>query len=265
MIKKWFCLFQDSNNRTRFQAVDSDFSTNTNYTHYYKVWSNLIVTTVIPLSVLIFCNVGIFVTLRKSRKSMFGVSNQRRQTVQQKNENGLAIILVGIVLVFMVCHASRFFLAFYHVSVTSFKAFSPSSIEQKHIYPLFPRYPFLRLLRNVSNPNPGTRNPNLRNGFTSWAPSTTWCWWSIPRWISWSIVQSDPDFGMLWPVDCLIEAVAVTPWPWGLKTIRRNRPQESPQPYQPILWICHRNRRHKKRLSWLWPTEMEPWEDHPWA
>ncbi|TRY69570.1 hypothetical protein TCAL_07634 [Tigriopus californicus] len=109
---------QDGNNHTRFQAMNSNFSTNTNYTHYYKVWSNLIVTTVIPLSVLIFCNVGIFVTLRKSRKSMFGVSNQRRQTVQQKNENGLAIILVGIVLVFMVCHASRFFLAFYHVSVS---------------------------------------------------------------------------------------------------------------------------------------------------
>ena len=40
------------------------------YVHYYKVWSRLVFTTIIPLIVLVFCNTGIFVTLRQRRDSM---------------------------------------------------------------------------------------------------------------------------------------------------------------------------------------------------
>ncbi len=40
------------------------------YTKYYKVWSNLIVTTIVPILVLIVCNGSIFIQLRKSRKEM---------------------------------------------------------------------------------------------------------------------------------------------------------------------------------------------------
>ena len=90
------------------------------YTYYYTVWSNLIVTTIIPLTVLIFCNVGIFLTLRRSRQSIIraarvGAHSQFSST-RQRNENGLALLLIAIVMVFLVCHACRFFLAFYRVS-----------------------------------------------------------------------------------------------------------------------------------------------------
>ena len=90
------------------------------YTYYYTVWSNLIVTTIIPLAVLIFCNVGIFLTLRRSRQSIITAARVDAQShfssTRQRNENGLALILIAIVLVFLVCHACRFFLAFYRVS-----------------------------------------------------------------------------------------------------------------------------------------------------
>ena len=36
----------------------------------YKVWSNLIITTIIPITVMAFCNSTIFLQLRKSRKEM---------------------------------------------------------------------------------------------------------------------------------------------------------------------------------------------------
>ena len=110
---------------------------------YYKVWSDLILTTVIPLIVLITCNLGIFVALRRSRKSMSsnrnrncnngsnganGVqnnngggsggngNNRSGGSSSHSNDHGLALILVGIVLVFVICHSLRFFLAFYRVS-----------------------------------------------------------------------------------------------------------------------------------------------------
>lgn len=133
----FFSKFQDNDNQTSVRGVSPNWSTNIIYTHYYKVWSNLIVTTIIPLIILIFCNVGIFLTLKKSQKSMSGsrgghsssssnpvsngngggcVTSYSASSVytNQKNENGLALILIGIVLVFMVCHACRFFLAIYH-------------------------------------------------------------------------------------------------------------------------------------------------------
>ena len=46
------------------------------YTHYYKVWSKLIFTTIIPLLVLIVCNTGIFVALKQRRDSLCSSSNQ---------------------------------------------------------------------------------------------------------------------------------------------------------------------------------------------
>lgn len=89
------------------------------YTHYYKVWSNLIVTALVPIVVLVFCNSKIFFELRKSRKEM-SVSSRRSNNQDQQEANpdhNLAMILAGIVMVFAVCHFFRFFLAFYHVSI----------------------------------------------------------------------------------------------------------------------------------------------------
>ena len=40
-------------------------------------------------------------------------------STQRSNDRSLATILVGIVLVFMICHACRFFLAFYQVHCLS--------------------------------------------------------------------------------------------------------------------------------------------------
>ena len=71
------------NNETHVEFDESDWARDVTYTHYYKVWSNLILTAVIPLIVLVFCNSAIFIVLRKSRKAM----NQSRQ--KSNNTSGL--------------------------------------------------------------------------------------------------------------------------------------------------------------------------------
>ena len=116
-------------NETSWQAGESDLARNVAYAHYYKVWSNLIITAIVPIAILIFCNISIFLQMRKSRQEMQH-SRHTRSTSQQNNEdnhstNGscqsgdynLAMILAGIVIVFCVCHCLRVFLAFYSVSV----------------------------------------------------------------------------------------------------------------------------------------------------
>ena len=55
-------------------------------------------------------------------------------STQRSNDRSLATILVGIVLVFMVCHACRFFLAFYQVHVTWFVHRKGLEISDKCIF-----------------------------------------------------------------------------------------------------------------------------------
>ena len=44
---------------------------------------------------------------------------ERGDSAKRSSDRSLATILVGIVLVFMVCHACRFFLAFYQVQLSA--------------------------------------------------------------------------------------------------------------------------------------------------
>ena len=44
---------------------------------------------------------------------------ERGDSAKRSSDRSLATILVGIVLVFMVCHACRFFLAFYQVQFSA--------------------------------------------------------------------------------------------------------------------------------------------------
>ena len=121
-----FCqYFQDAENSTQTNLLET-WTDDTWYT--FKVWSNLIVTTILPLIILAVCNCGIFLTLRKSRRSMSAkngnknnsnaettTTNNSTNSRQRNNDNSLAFILIGIVMVFMICHSLRFFLAFYQV------------------------------------------------------------------------------------------------------------------------------------------------------
>lgn len=134
-------------NETRQEAGESEWARDLTYIHYYKVWCNLIVTAIIPITILVICNGIIFFQLRKSRKEMLasrqanntalattistttttaaatttstGMATSCGNRTQGCNspDYSLALILAGIVIVFVVCHSCRFFLAFYHVSV----------------------------------------------------------------------------------------------------------------------------------------------------
>ena len=50
-------------------SASGDWTSSVMYTYYYKMWSNLVLTTIVPVAVLTFCNVGIFRALQTSRKS----------------------------------------------------------------------------------------------------------------------------------------------------------------------------------------------------
>ena len=53
-------------NETETEAIEDDLNQNLNYTQYYKVWFQLITTVIIPFSILLVCNTGIFLRLRKN-------------------------------------------------------------------------------------------------------------------------------------------------------------------------------------------------------
>ena len=61
-----------------------------NYTHYYKVWSNLILTAIIPIVVLVLCNTKIFLELRKNRREMAS-SRQVFYNPHQNGQNGIVV------------------------------------------------------------------------------------------------------------------------------------------------------------------------------
>ena len=135
----------NSTNATTLRGINEDLE----YTKI-KVWLKLITTAIIPITVLVFCNAKIFYEVRKSRLEMLAAkqtaSPNTSQHQQQENGAGhnhqqqqpilngrnghrgsshrpyhssdfnLAIILAGIVIVFLLCHMLRFFLEFYAVA-----------------------------------------------------------------------------------------------------------------------------------------------------
>ena len=81
----FFPIFQTQNGT--YGIDESPLARDLNYTHYYKVWSNLIITTIIPITVMAFCNSRIFIELRKSRKEMLS-ARQTPHPLTPLNSNG---------------------------------------------------------------------------------------------------------------------------------------------------------------------------------
>eukprot|EP00092_Neocalanus_flemingeri_P038473 GFUD01041884.1.p1 GENE.GFUD01041884.1~~GFUD01041884.1.p1 ORF type:complete len:407 (-),score=61.26 GFUD01041884.1:820-2040(-) len=86
-------------------------SNNLLYNKIYGQYAELTVTVVIPLLALLCFNCRIYLAVRNSR----GFGN----SVRQRRENNLALILITIVVVFLCCQSLKFFLAFYKVHVTT--------------------------------------------------------------------------------------------------------------------------------------------------
>jgi len=85
-LLKMQIVLQDEDNNTSIEVGESEWARDKFYNQFYKVWSNLILTAVIPLSVLIFCNTGIFIVLRKNSKEMFKVRQRPKLNQIQGRE-----------------------------------------------------------------------------------------------------------------------------------------------------------------------------------
>ena len=85
VMELFFCF--QTKNETIVEAGESSMARDLNYTHYYKVWSNLIVAAIIPIGILVLCNTMIFIQLRKSRIEMAS----SRQVFNNQHQNGAAV------------------------------------------------------------------------------------------------------------------------------------------------------------------------------
>ena len=77
----------------------------------------LVVTVLVPWLLLIYLNIRIYLAVRLTTIRGRSVHN----SVIQKRETNLAIILITIVLVFFCCHSLKLYLAFYKVKSSQLK------------------------------------------------------------------------------------------------------------------------------------------------
>ena len=82
----------------------SDLFYNHTYNKYYTNLATLLITDIIPISLLIYYNVRIFKAMKSSSTVVSQNSNQYNRT---KQENNLAKVMTGIVVVFILCHSLR--------------------------------------------------------------------------------------------------------------------------------------------------------------
>jgi len=94
--------------------LNLQFSNNLLYITIYKQYMELIVTVLVPWLLLLYLNIRIYLAVRLTTIRGRAVHN----SVIQKRETNLAVILITIVLVFLCCHSLKLYLAFYKVHVT---------------------------------------------------------------------------------------------------------------------------------------------------
>ena len=96
----------------------------------------LIVTVLVPWVLLIYLNIRIYLAVRLTTIRGRAVHN----SVIQKRETNLAVILITIVLVFFCCHSLKLYLAFYKVKTSQHKIIKNNlrrviivSLKQVHV------------------------------------------------------------------------------------------------------------------------------------
>nr|XP_040571530.1 FMRFamide receptor-like isoform X2 [Lepeophtheirus salmonis] len=94
---------------------------NPDYVIYYNNWVRLMVIGIVPFFLLIYFNYKIYQDVKdrnitRQRRTSTHTSSANQQT-RRKQEDNLAIVFMGIVLVFLVCHFPRLFLSMYECIV----------------------------------------------------------------------------------------------------------------------------------------------------
>ena len=83
---------------------------NRHYNLYYANIATFFVLGILPMSLLIYYNLNIYVRI-KSSNVVIGQDNSK--SARFKQEKNLSLVMIGIVAVFMICHSLRNILSFY--------------------------------------------------------------------------------------------------------------------------------------------------------
>merc|ERR1719232_693026 len=88
----------------------TDFRKNTYYTIYYTNWTRLLIMGIIPTVLLIYFNYKIYKDVKHRNRRQLSMSRTSATATQQarrKQEDNLAVVFMGIVLIFLVCNFPR--------------------------------------------------------------------------------------------------------------------------------------------------------------
>ena len=100
-----------SQQEVRLAICSSDLRDDTNYVRYYILLANFIVMALLPLLIMSVLNTLLYKAVRRS-----GNIQARRSLRRNHRDKSIALILIGIVIVFAFCNAFRIIINLYEVS-----------------------------------------------------------------------------------------------------------------------------------------------------
>ena len=106
-----------TNSNTSYQEAtlsicSSDLRDDTNYVRYYILLANFIVMALVPLLILSVLNTLLYKAVSRS-----GSIQARRSSRRNKRDQSIALILIGIVIVFAFCNVFRIIINLYEVMI----------------------------------------------------------------------------------------------------------------------------------------------------
>ena len=99
-----------SHQEVTLSICSSELRDNTNYVRYYILLANFIVMALVPLLIMSVLNSRLYKAVRRS-----GNIQARRSLRRNQRDKSIALILIGIVIVFAFCNAFRIIINLYEV------------------------------------------------------------------------------------------------------------------------------------------------------
>ena len=106
-IPLFFCFeVEQLGNTTELQIVDTKLRQDPLFATYYINWTRLIISGILPFCLLIFYNLKLYQIVKRNsdRKRRDGNICSNRFKRAEEKERNMAIVLLGIVLLFLICH-----------------------------------------------------------------------------------------------------------------------------------------------------------------
>ncbi|XP_059098618.1 FMRFamide peptide receptor frpr-18-like [Tigriopus californicus] len=98
----------------------TDLRKDPTYTIYYNNWTRLMLIGIVPFILLIYFNYKIYQDVKHRNRRQMSMSRHSATATQQarrRQEDNLAIVFMGIVLVFLICHSPRLILSMHEMMI----------------------------------------------------------------------------------------------------------------------------------------------------